>query len=209
MIKEEGIRAELKKIYADKINFFNKKAYYWQNVRHATSEHYEVLKQIQLESESRVLDIGCGTGKLFPIIAGLGENIKIVGLDMCKEMLKYAEKFPYPNLETIHSFCEEMPLESNSIDVVFINDTFPHFHNWNLALREIKRVLKNKGHLYLVHSNGSQEVNQTHRNIGPPVANDLLPPLDKLVNTLENFSLKVKKACDTEQYLLICAHKGI
>jgi len=160
-----------------------------------------------LQPNSKVLDIGCGTGKLFPVIASLGKDIKIIGLDMCLEMLKYAEKFKHPHLELLHCFCENIPLQSNSIDAVFVNDTFPHFHDQKQALQEICRVLKKNGELYIIHTNCSEQVNQTHRNIGHPVARDLLPPLERLVALIEAYPFEVKTSKDTNDYLLINAQK--
>ena len=151
--------------------------------------------------------MGCGTGKLFPVIAKLGQDLKIIGLDMCQAMLEYAENFKHPDLELIHSFCEDIPLESNSIDVVFINDTFPHFHDRTKALQEISRVLKSDGELYIIHSSCSEQVNRNHRKIGTPVSEDLLPPVGHIVKLIENFSFKVGLSRDTDNYLLIAAQK--
>lgn len=77
---------------------------------------------------------------------------------MCSEMLKYARRFNYPRLELIHSFCEDIPLDSGSIDTVVINDTFPHFNDRKIALEEIRRVLKKAGYLYLIHTSSNKKV---------------------------------------------------
>jgi len=124
---------------------------------------------------------------------------------MCSEMLKYARRFRYPRLELIHSFCEDIPLDSGTIDAVVINDTFPHFNDRKIALQEIRRVLKKAGYLYLIHTSNSKKVNQTHQEIGDPVEKDLLPPFEELVSILENFQFHVKTARDTENHLFIKA----
>ena len=124
---------------------------------------------------------------------------------MCSEMLKYARRFNYPRLELIHSFCEDIPLDSGSIDTVVINDTFPHFNDRKIALEEIRRVLKKAGYLYLIHTSSSKKVNRTHQDIGEPVKKDLLPPINNLVSILEKFNFQVNIARDTENHLFIKA----
>ncbi|MCF7740787.1 MAG: class I SAM-dependent methyltransferase, partial [Candidatus Marinimicrobia bacterium] len=108
-------------------------------------------------------------------------------------------------LELIHSFCEDIPLDSGSIDSVVINDTFPHFNDREIALQEIRRVLKKAGSLYLIHTSSSKKVNRTHKDIGEPVKKDLLPSVNNLVSILENLNFQVNTARDTENHLFIKA----
>lgn len=201
------IRTNLQEIYADKIKFFSQKAENWQGINRECPVYHEVYKSINLKHGSKVLDIGCGTGDLFPILTHLGTGVKIIGLDMCKEMLKRAGEFAYPDLKLLHGFCEDIPLPSDYIDVIFINDTLPHFDDRELALEEINRVLCSKGELYLIHSSSCQQVNQTHIDLGHPVNSDLLPPVECIVEDLEKLPLKVKTIKDTDNYLMINALK--
>ena len=78
-------------------------------------DDYPVLKNILQETEAKsILDIGCGTGRLFPLF--LQEKIPIVvGQDVSRWALRKAkQRYPSPTIKVIHT-----PLDKIGMPCVF------------------------------------------------------------------------------------------
>ncbi len=62
----------------------------------------ELLSGVQLSGDERILDIGCGDGKITAYIAGLVPHGSALGIDQSTDMIAFARRaFPmeeYPNL---------------------------------------------------------------------------------------------------------------
>ena len=98
-----------------------------------------------------VLDLGSGAGNdCFVAHALVGETGRVTGLDFTDEMLEKADinlrKLGYKNVFFIKGDIEEMPLPSNSFDVVLSNCVLNLVPDKNKAFSEIFRVLKPNGH---------------------------------------------------------------
>lgn len=88
----------------------------------------------------KVLDLGCGNGRL----SELFENDDYLGIDISKELISIAQK-KYPKKKFVLSRPLQIPLEENSIDIVFCLATIHHIpsvETRNRFYSEIKRVLK-------------------------------------------------------------------
>jgi arsenite methyltransferase len=110
------------------------------------------LEEIRLERHWTVLDLGCGVG-IDSQMAALALQLpgKVIGLDMTRELLHHAKKY-----SGFQSMChwvtgdgEELPLRSESIDLVTANGSFNLMVYKEKALEEIYRVLKPGGYLSL------------------------------------------------------------
>jgi ubiquinone/menaquinone biosynthesis C-methylase UbiE len=104
-----------------------------------------------IENGNTVLDLGSGAGNdVFIARSIVGEQGKVVGLDMTSEMVEKAklnnQKMGFDNVEFKLGDIEKMPLESDSIDVVVSNCVLNLVPDKNLAFNEIYRVLKSGGH---------------------------------------------------------------
>ena len=109
-----------------------------------------------------VLDLGCGTGRDVYIVSKLvGENGRVIGVDMTREQLDVAEshiksqteKFGYsrPNVEFRQGYIEDLRsvgIEDASVDVVISNCVINLSPRKDLVFKEIHRVLKDGGELY-------------------------------------------------------------
>ena len=101
-----------------------------------------VLENLELRRKCSILDIGCGTGLLFPHLQN--SSHLIVGLDSSKEMLEKAEhvKKHLENVHLILADADHTPLLSNSFDQVFAITLLQNMPNRNRTLQEAKRVMK-------------------------------------------------------------------
>lgn len=101
-----------------------------------------------------VLDLGCGTGKFMQKF--YKETSQYYGLDLSKEQLNIAKgKVISNNVEFICCSAENIPLPDNSIDVIistWVLGTILEIDRRNKVFKEMKRVLKKDGSIYLVEN---------------------------------------------------------
>jgi len=93
-----------------------------------------------------VLDLGAGTGKLTRQLVALGH--RVVAVDPLPEMLDQL-RAAVPGVEALEGRGEELPLETESFDVVTMAQAF-HWLDPVAALPEIARVLRPGGVLGLI-----------------------------------------------------------
>lgn len=86
-----------------------------------------------------ILDVGCGTGKNMERLSNYGE---VWGVDLSEEALSFCKK---RNLIRVKKGeAEKLPFKKGAFDVVCVLDVLEHVDD-KLAVREIRRVLKNSG----------------------------------------------------------------
>lgn len=103
--------------------------------------------QKHVKSHFKVLDLGCGNGRLFEFL----RPIDYTGIDSSENLLKEAKK-RYPDVSFVNGDMLEIPLKDNEFDMVFCIAALHHIPSKNLrkkAVSEIKRVLKKDGILIL------------------------------------------------------------
>ncbi len=108
----------------------------------------KVLRQIPFSSKSRILDVGCATGNVLRILSEAGTKI-LAGIDISPEMIKRAEKKLGSKAKLIVASVEDIPFPSNYFDFVINTEAFHHFSNPKKAVKEMTRVLKKGGLLYI------------------------------------------------------------
>jgi ubiquinone/menaquinone biosynthesis C-methylase UbiE len=120
----------------------------------------EFLERADLRSGMRVLDIGCGTGSLAVLIKRLHPNVEVVGLDPDPNALaraqRKAERAGVP-IQLDQGFSDKLPYPNASFDRVLSTLMFHHVPRAERepTLREVARVLKPGGALYLMDLTGS------------------------------------------------------
>ena len=103
-----------------------------------------------LQEGETVLDLGSGAGADVLISARrVGPNGKAIGLDMTDEMLELARanavKAGVANIEFLKGYLEDMPLASESVDVVISNCVINLSGDKGQVLQEAARVLRPGG----------------------------------------------------------------
>jgi len=102
-----------------------------------------------IKDGDRVLDLGCGNGRLIELFAG--KSIDYLGVDNSENLLNVAKK-RYPNNNFLLADALNLPLTDNSFDAIFSIAVLHHIPSRNLRikfLKEAKRVLKPGGILVL------------------------------------------------------------
>ena len=108
----------------------------------------------KLQEGDTVLDLGSGAGfDCFLAAKKVGESGKVIGVDMTPEMLAKAranaEKGGHTNVEFREGEIENLPVDSNSVDVVISNCVINLSPDKEAVFREIHRVLKPGGKFFV------------------------------------------------------------
>jgi SAM-dependent methyltransferase len=106
----------------------------------------------EINEGETVLDLGSGGGiDVFLAANKVGEQGKVIGVDMTEEMVQTAaqnaEKGNYTNVEFKLGEIENLPIKDNSIDVIISNCVINLTPDKLIAYREAFRVLKPGGRI--------------------------------------------------------------
>jgi len=163
------------------MRFFDERASVWDKDHRCPDEETRiplVMPYFALpRPPARVLDIGCGTGKLVPWIRPLlGRTGLLVESDFSRGMLRAgrAKGFP-PDVVFSQTDAQMCCFKDRSFDAVVCFALFPHLENQPAALAGFRRLLGPGGLLLIAHTMGRGELNALFRCIGGPVARDFLP----------------------------------
>ncbi len=104
-----------------------------------------------IQKGNTVLDLGSGAGNdVFIARNQVGELGKVIGVDFTEAMIEKANenksKLGFENVEFVLGDIEELPVTSQSVDVVISNCVMNLVPDKNKAYQEIFRVLKSGGH---------------------------------------------------------------
>lgn len=105
-------------------------------------EHWESFVSdliAKYSKDSVVLDLGCGTGDNSLKMVKYAK--KVYGIDSSRRMLDYGKK-KYSKINFIYADATDIPLDNNSIDVVFSFGLLEYVKNKKKLIKEINRVLK-------------------------------------------------------------------
>ena len=100
-----------------------------------------LIKNYNLKSGSKVLDVGCGKGFLLHEMKLLIPELDIKGIDISEHGLKNAKKEVKPFLKK-HKAQDSLPFEDNEFDLVISLGTLHNLRLFDLekSLKEIERV---------------------------------------------------------------------
>ena len=110
----------------------------------------ETLRELPINDDARVLDLGCGTGLGFELLSLLYPGVKYHGRDLSEEMLRVcAGKFP--KLPLSRGRMEDLgAYQDNSFDLVTcLFASASYAMSLTGLVREVWRVLCPGGHIYL------------------------------------------------------------
>jgi len=101
-----------------------------------------VSKYVERQRIHTILDLGCGTGRFSEALAD-HFNAEVIGIDPSNKMLDQARtKLGDRRVRYEPGRGEAIPLENDSVDLIFMSMTFHHFDDPRLAARECRRVLR-------------------------------------------------------------------
>jgi ubiquinone/menaquinone biosynthesis C-methylase UbiE len=140
---------EYRNIHTDNINLSGVDSYYFAKMKITQLQNYEHDVPLQ------VLDIGCGDGTSEMYMQQLFPNWKVKGIDVSEKSIAEATKKNKAGYAFEVYNGSDIPQEDGSVDIVFIAGVLHHV-SYELhagLMKEIYRVLKKGGRLYLFEHN--------------------------------------------------------
>lgn len=105
-----------------------------------------VLKQLNLNKETTLLDAGCGSGLFLTMVAQAG--VKIYGIDAAPGLMKLTKERVSSGTFLLEDL-EEIPFGENSFDIVTGFNSFQYAGDKAAALAQAKRVVRPGGKIVL------------------------------------------------------------
>jgi ubiquinone/menaquinone biosynthesis C-methylase UbiE len=102
------------------------------------------LADLEFPAGADVLEVGCGTGVLTRVLAGLPEVHAVIGVDVAASLLDRARELA-PDLEFLQADARSLPFADERFDVVVFDSTLSHVPEPERALAEAFRVLRPGG----------------------------------------------------------------
>jgi SAM-dependent methyltransferase len=128
-------------------------------------------RELQLTSESRVLDLGAGTGKLTRLLLERFRSVAAVEPDAAMRKLVPS------GADRLEGAAESIPVPDDSFAAVFCAESF-HWFDWPRAIPEIARVVVPGGGLVLLWNRPSGGLSSAE---WPPAVGEVL---DRLVDPI-------------------------
>jgi ubiquinone/menaquinone biosynthesis C-methylase UbiE len=164
-------------------SYFNGKADIWDEkvAENDPVKLQNMADNLDIRLGANILDVGTGTGVFVPFLLKIiGPNGKLACLDFAEKMIEKArEKYFEGNIEYVCTDIHSTDFADKTFDAVICYSSFPHFHNKTRALKEINRVLKKGGMLFICHTSSRTDINKIHRQI-QEVRHDLIPDKEEM-----------------------------
>lgn len=164
----------------NKPSFFSSLAGEWESL-HSRKKESDALRRLagefRLAEGDRVLDAGCGTGRLCPFLRErVGPRGRIIELDFAADMLRICRgKIKHGRTGFVQADSECLPFPDSVFDAVICFSLFPHLDRPGAAAREFFRVLVPGKKVFVAHLMSREELNLMHRRTSGPVRHDRLP----------------------------------
>lgn len=100
-----------------------------------------ILKDIEIDDKTTILDLGCGDGRFLEKLRDLNSNNVLYGLDISEKMIAVASSKKIKRCKLTLGDSNYLPYNDGSIDLIVCLNSFHHYSNPSLTLKEIKRVL--------------------------------------------------------------------
>ncbi|MBN2267436.1 MAG: class I SAM-dependent methyltransferase [Candidatus Babeliaceae bacterium] len=117
----------------------------------------KIINKLPFKGNERVLDIGCGDGRLSALIASKISNGNVIGIDSSENMIQTATQTfrEVPNLSFIHARAEDFTTVENSFDLIVSFFAFHWITDQLKVLSTIHRLLKPNGVAIIKTAQGS------------------------------------------------------
>lgn len=108
----------------------------------------------------KIIDVGCGAGFFIKNLkmARKGKNDIYYGVDGALEGVNLAKNEGIVAKQA--DLNEEIPFPDNSFDIAICSQTIEHIYNTDALIKEINRVLKKGGHIFIATPNLSSWYNR-------------------------------------------------
>jgi len=191
----------------EKKEFFDDRAEIWDEINHYDLQKIDhIISLLGLNGNEKIMDVGTGTGVLFPFYKDVLSNGSVLALDMSEKMIfqarKNAERINFKNIDFEVNNVLDITHDSG-FDAVMCYSCYPHFSERDKVIENLCRALRPGGKLMIAHSASKEYINGVHTRNHGAVSKDILPEMKDLEILLisKGFSIETKR--DDEEYYLI------
>jgi ubiquinone/menaquinone biosynthesis C-methylase UbiE len=112
----------------------------------------QTLALMDIQSNDRILDLGCGTGWASRRMARIAKGGEVVGLDVANEMLRRAEQASsaFRNVRYVWGSAEKIPEADNAFSKVLSVESFYYYADQGKALDELRRAMAPGAKLFIL-----------------------------------------------------------
>jgi ubiquinone/menaquinone biosynthesis C-methylase UbiE len=106
--------------------------------------HEAVLRYARrhVRQPGRILDVGCGTGRLAARLVSAYRQAQVAGVDASTEMIRHAAAVPHGPAAGFAAGCaEELPFADAVFGLVVVTLSMSHWRDAAAGLGEIRRVM--------------------------------------------------------------------
>jgi ubiquinone/menaquinone biosynthesis C-methylase UbiE len=168
-----------------------------------------IFMKLPFDLGTHILDLGCGTGILVPILHK--DRLRfLIECDISKNMLlknRLNWKIYSSNTRYLNGNAEQLPVISAFFNTIISFAVLPHIPDKHAAYSEFYRTLAPGGHLVILHLMGSQVLNEFHKEQGAIVSHDRLRPASSVADKLCEFGFTKKVVMERDDIFLIIAQK--
>jgi|BarGraIncu01122A_1022018.scaffolds.fasta_scaffold40900_1 ubiquinone/menaquinone biosynthesis C-methylase UbiE len=175
-------------------NSYDGKGWRYVYLRKAQSS---LISLLNIKENMNFLDIGCGTGWAIGQVAKLVDyKGSFYGVDLSPRMIEKAkENFKVNNnFHFINANSESIPLDDNLFDIIICTNSFHHYLNPNKAMKEIFRLLKPDGKIFI---------------LDPTADYWFIKIIDKIIKLIEPGHVKIYSTKEFESLLINAGLKYI
>lgn len=132
-----------------KAELLNKKA------SNPESKSIEIINSLEIQEAQTIADIGSGGGYFaFLFAEKIGNNGQIFCVDTNKDLLDFIDnqilEKQISNIKTIHYYGKNLPIEPNSLDLIFIRNVTHHLKNRTDYFKNLTKFLKQNGKIAVI-----------------------------------------------------------
>lgn len=129
-------------------------------------EIIELMEQAPLNQVETLLDIGLGAGQLSKWLARKGKQVTGTALEISSYEVDVERLRNRFRIRIEDCSAENMPFSDESFDAVVMSHVLEHCPNVQMALREVYRVLKDGGYLFVFVPPHADYVYAGHVSVG-------------------------------------------
>jgi len=120
-------------------------------------EHFDTMKHILresglfIESANRILDFGCGAGRMIRWLGNSVEQCEVWGVDIQAEHIYWCQQHLSPPFTFVTvTTAPHLPFEDRYFDLIYCGSVFSHIDDLaDTWLLELRRILQPGGSLYI------------------------------------------------------------
>ncbi len=184
-------------------NFFNNCASSWDDYETKTDDEIlDLLKKIKIKENDKILDVGCGTGRITSLLHILNKN-NVIGIDLSNKMIEIARiKYKGSNYAkfVIGDFLKYD--FDHKFDVIVVYNAYPHFLKPKLLNKALLKNLNDSGKFALIHSLSRAELSRVHNNMDLNLKRVIDNPVNESKFFSDNFNI-LKAYEDDKSYIII------